>query len=198
MLDWINGSPLDNEKELTKLGATKDFLWPPIHNLESAIDFKNSTNDSVQLVVIYKYLLEKTEKENKKLKDKISRKIKMQEDREYYTVQKNTIALDLSLSKGCDLSRVLSWFHYTSNLGTFTNTSGYPDNGGSHTLYIVDTKDNIKLVMEMLIEECPYKELAKKFGEYVIELVDNTNVGKHGVLSKFISNKNKGNDNVLC
>ncbi len=145
MLDFINNTPEENYKFLLENGIADDKLEIVKRNL------KNREGQVSQLAIVYKYLYTETLKKCKRIEDKLKIKNTMDDNREHYTVQRDTISLGLSMSKYSRVSDIIGWIH--GHLREYSTITGYCDNGGSHTLYITDTKVNLYLLLDMIDAE---------------------------------------------
>lgn len=103
--------------------------------------------------------------------------------------KKNTVYAQLSHSQYDEIKKVLSWYFYESSIKVHSESySGYPI-GGEYIFSIVDTKENILRLMDLIDLNSPSNLNSRCFTYPVREVLKENRMSYN--LNSFLSRQNK-------
>jgi len=152
-VDMVAGNFLEHYEKFTGKNDTK--LKKVISNSIREVPEDETLTPQGAIALCYKRLYETTKAELDELTLRFHTKQKMEDNREFYTMQVGAVKLIMTSPQRTALGDVVQWWHNYTNLSSFTDAKGYTHNGGEHSLTINDTKENMILLFDMMLEIAP-------------------------------------------
>jgi len=127
-----------------------------------------NTNSDI-LFILSNELIRRKDMEIERLQNLYKRKADLELNREYYTSLRNQVNIKTSYPQHTDLGRI-NFILLGSDLLNEIIHAGYPYNGGEHTLYLQDTKENIEIWLEIVRDELSDKVSNEVINAWILNI----------------------------